>query len=49
MILDDKLEDNNWDIIKAFLKVLGAFNAILTRLQGNSEPARDGHIRSGAF
>jgi len=48
-ILDDKLEDNDWDIIEAFLKVLGAFDAISTRLQGNGEPAGDGHIRSGAF
>lgn len=48
-ILDDKLEDSDWDIIDAFLKVLGAFDAISTRLQGNGEPDKDGQIRSGAF
>jgi hypothetical protein len=48
-ILDDKLEDSDWDIIEVFLKVLGAFDALSTRLQGNGEPDEDGHIRSGAF
>ena len=48
-VLDDKLEDSDWDVIEVFLKVLGAFDAISTRLQGNGEPDEDGHIRSGAF
>ncbi|EFZ04526.1 Ribonuclease H-like protein [Metarhizium robertsii ARSEF 23] len=48
-ILDDKLEDSDWDVIEVFLKILGAFDALSTRLQGNGEPDEDGHIRSGAF
>lgn len=48
-ILDDKLEDADWDIVDVFLKVLGAFDALLTCLQGNSEPDKDGKVRSGAF
>ncbi|KFG84205.1 putative transposase [Metarhizium anisopliae] len=48
-ILDDKLEDADWDIIDAFLKVLGAYDALSTRLQGNGEPDEDGNIRPGAF
>ena len=48
-ILDDKLEGNDWDIIEVFLTVLGAFDALPTRQQGNGEPDKDGHIRSGAF
>jgi hypothetical protein len=48
-ILDDKVEDADWDIIDVFLKVLGAFDALSTRLQGNGEPDEDGNIRSGAF
>lgn len=48
-LLDDKLEDSDWDVIEAFVKVLGAFDAISTRLQGNGEPDEDGNIRSGAF
>lgn len=47
--IDDKLEDSDWDVIEAFVKVLGVFDASSTRLQGNGEPDEDGHIRSGAF
>ena len=48
-ILGDRLDDSDWDIIDAFLKVLSAFDTISTRLQGNGEPDKDGHIKSGAF
>lgn len=48
-LLDDKLEDSDWDVVEAFVKVLGAFDAITNRLQGNGEPDKDGRIRSGAF
>ena len=34
-LLDDKLEDTDWEVIEVFVKVLGAFDAISTRLQGS--------------
>jgi hypothetical protein len=48
-ILDDKLSEEDWDVIEAFIQVLRPFDEISVRLQGNPKTSEVGHAITGSF
>jgi len=48
-ILDNKLEEEDWEVLAYFLKCLGPFEQATMMLQGNATQTKQGEILSGAF
>ncbi|KAJ3499546.1 hypothetical protein NLG97_g234 [Lecanicillium saksenae] len=48
-LIDDKLSEDDWDVVEVLIQVLAPFDEISVRLQGNPTSSEDGHISSGLF
>lgn len=48
-IIDDKMSENDWDVVEVLIQVLAPFDEISVRLQGNPKSSDDGPITSGLF
>ncbi|KAJ6439165.1 putative transposase [Purpureocillium lavendulum] len=48
-MLDDKLSEEDWDVVEVFIHILRPFDEISVRLQGNPKTSEDDHVISGSF
>ncbi|OAQ63986.1 transposase [Purpureocillium lilacinum] len=48
-MLDDKLSEEDWDVVEVFIQILRPFDEISVRLQGNPKTSEDDHVVSGSF
>lgn len=48
-IIDDKLSEEDWDVVEVFVQVLQPFDEISVRLQGNPKTSEDDHVNTGSF
>lgn len=48
-MLEDKLSEEDWDVVEVYIQVLRPFDEISVRLQGNPKTGDDDHISTGSF
>ncbi|OAQ63909.1 hypothetical protein VFPBJ_11274 [Purpureocillium lilacinum] len=47
-MLDDKLSEEDWDVVEVFIQIVRPFDEISVRLQGNPKTSEDDHVISGS-
>lgn len=48
-MLDDRMSEEDWDVVDALIQVLGPFDEISVRLQGNPKTSDDDCVATGSF
>ena len=48
-LIEDKLSEEDWDVVEVFIKVLQPFDEISVRLQGNPKSDEDDRANTGSF